>query len=79
MRARVVGLTVIGLGGLAVAASATAPSWVPLTPVDLRLDESSGTASAGEGVGYVDPVDLTQVHQRRRRRCRSDPRGRGHR
>jgi Porin PorA len=61
MRARVVGWAVIGLGGLAIAASATAPSWVPLTPVDLRLDESSGTASAGEGVGYVDPVSLEQA------------------
>lgn len=61
MRARVVGWAVIGLGGLAIAASATAPSWVPLTPVDLRLDESSRTASDGEGVGYVDPVSLTQV------------------
>ena len=61
MLARVVGLAVIGLGGLAIAASATAPSWVPLTPADLRLDESSGTSSAGEGVGYVDPVTLTQV------------------
>jgi hypothetical protein len=61
MRARVVGLAVIGLGGVAIAASATAPSWVPLTPVDLRLDEFSGTASDGEQVGYVDPVTLTQV------------------
>jgi len=61
MRARVVGLAVIGLGGLAIAASATAPSWVPLTPADLRLDESSGTASDGEQVGYVDPVSLAQV------------------
>lgn len=60
MRARVVGLAVIGLGGLAIAASATAPSWVPLTPADLRLDESSGTASDGEEVGYVDPVSLRQ-------------------
>ena len=61
MRARAVGLAVIGLGGLAIAASVTAPSWVPLTPVDLRLDESSGTASDGEQVGYLDPVSLTQV------------------
>ena len=61
MQARVVGLAVIGLGGLAIAASVTAPSWVPLTPVDLRLAESSGTASDGEQVGYVDPVSLTPV------------------
>ncbi len=61
MRARVVGLAVTGLGGLAIAASLTASSWVPLTPVDLRLDEFSQTTSGGEQVGYVDPVSLAPV------------------
>jgi hypothetical protein len=58
MRARVVGSIVLGLGALAIAGSATASSWVPLTPVDLRLAESSGTASDGEQVGYLDPASL---------------------
>ncbi|SDE59018.1 Protein of unknown function [Blastococcus fimeti] len=61
MRARVVGPAVIGLGVLAIAASVTASSWVPLTPVDLPLDESFRTTSAGEQVGYVDPVSLEPV------------------
>lgn len=58
MRTRVVGLVVIGLGGLAIVGSATASSWVPLTPVDLRLAESSATASDGEQVRYLDPASL---------------------
>jgi hypothetical protein len=61
MRAGVVGLAVMGLGGIAIAASASAASWVPLTPVDLRLDESSVRTSAGEQVGYLDPVSLDPV------------------
>lgn len=61
MRARVVGLAVIGLGGLAVAGSVTARSWVPLTPADLRPDESSELSASGEQVSYLDPVPLAQV------------------
>ncbi len=61
MRARVVGVAVIGLGGLAVAASLTAHSWVPLTPADLRLDESSEVTAEGRQVGYLDPVTLAPV------------------
>ncbi|MDT0275332.1 porin PorA family protein [Blastococcus goldschmidtiae] len=61
MRARVVGLAGIGLGGLAVVASVTAGSWVPLLPVQLPLDESFGTEALGREVTYLDPVTLAPV------------------
>lgn len=61
MRARVVGLTLIGLGGLAVAASVTAGSWVPLAPAELRLAENFSTEAVGQDVTYLDPLPLAEV------------------
>ncbi|SOC49757.1 Protein of unknown function [Blastococcus aggregatus] len=58
MRARIVGLTLIGLGALAVVAAVPARSWVPLVPVGLELDAAFRTGTLGEQVGFVDPVDL---------------------
>lgn len=61
MRARVVGLAMIGLGGIAVVASVTAGSWVPLLPVQLRLDEAFETGMVGRQVTYLDPVTFAPV------------------
>jgi hypothetical protein len=61
MRARVVGLVAIGLGGLSVVTSATAGSWVPLLPVQLELDETFATEAIGSDVTYLDPATLTEV------------------
>lgn len=61
MRARVVGLTLVGLGGLALAAAVSAQSWVPLSAVELRLDESFETTALGEQVTYLDPVPVAEV------------------
>jgi len=61
MRARVVGLVVIGLGGLAVVAAATADAWVPLSAAELQLDEEFGTEALGTQVTYLDPATLAQV------------------
>ena len=61
MRARVVGLVVMGLGGLAVVAAVTMDTWVPLSAVDLRLDEAFGTESVGEQVRYLDPGTVAPV------------------
>ncbi len=61
MRARVVGLTLIGLGAVAVGLAVPARSWVPLSPLALRLDEAFETEAAGEQVTYLDPVSLSQV------------------
>lgn len=58
MRARIVGLTMTGLGVLAVVAAFTARSWVPLLPAELELEAAFGTASLGDRVSFVDPVDL---------------------
>ena len=38
MRARIVGLTLVGVGALAVAAAVPAGSWSPLLPADLPLE-----------------------------------------
>ncbi len=61
MRARVVGLAGIGLGGVAVVASLTAGSWVPLLPVKLPLDETFVVEGAGRQVTYLDPVTFAPV------------------
>lgn len=61
MRARVVGLAVIGLGGLAVVASVTAGAWVPLLPAPLALDETFATEAVGPEVSYLDPVTFAPV------------------
>ncbi|WP_051516034.1 DUF3068 domain-containing protein [Candidatus Blastococcus massiliensis] len=61
MRARVVGLAVIGLGGLVLAAGITADGWVPLSAVELRLDESFETVALGAQVSYLDPVPVAPV------------------
>ena len=61
MRARVVGLAGVGLGGLAVLASVTAGTWVPLLPVQLPLDETFATEAVGQQVTYLDPVTLAPV------------------
>ncbi len=61
MRTRVVGSVVMALGGLAVVAAVTADAWVPLSPAQLRLDESFGTESVGEQVRYLDPAQLAEV------------------
>jgi hypothetical protein len=61
MRARVVGLTGVALGGLVLAAGLTAGSWVPLSPVELGLDEEFTTVARGEQVTYLDPVAVTPV------------------
>lgn len=61
MRARVVGLTVIGLGALALLVAVPARSWIPLSPAELRLDESFETEALGGQVTYLDPVPLAQV------------------
>ncbi len=63
MRARVVGLTLVGLGGgaLAVAVSlgtVLAGTWSAAAPAELALDESFSTVAAGE-VTYLDPASLT--------------------
>lgn len=58
MRARIVGLTLVGVGALAVAAAVPAGSWSPLLPADLPLDERSATQLVGEQVTYLDPATL---------------------
>lgn len=60
MRARIVGLTMIGLGALAVAAALPARSLVPLTSADLQLDAEFGTEALGDRVTYLDPVALAE-------------------
>lgn len=61
MRARVVGLVVVGLGGLAGVAAATADAWVPLSAAELQLDEEFGIEALGSQVSYLDPATLEQV------------------
>ncbi|TKJ24808.1 DUF3068 domain-containing protein [Blastococcus sp. CCUG 61487] len=61
MRARVVGPAVIGLGCLALVVAVAGSGVIPLTPVDLRLDESFEIEARGAGVTYLDPVTLTSV------------------
>lgn len=61
MRARVVGLTMIGLGGPVLAVAVLAHSWAPLAPAELRLDESFETEALGEQVTYLDPVPVAEV------------------
>lgn len=60
MRARIVGLTVIGLGALLVVAAFSARSWVPLVSVDLQLDAEFALEAPGEQVTYLDPAALTE-------------------
>ncbi|SEO44204.1 porin PorA family protein [Trujillonella endophytica] len=57
MRARVVGLTVVGLGGCALAVALLAGTWPTPSPEELALDESFETVATGEG-SYLDPADL---------------------
>lgn len=59
MRARIVGLTMTGLGALAVVAAVLAGSSAPLVPVALELDAEFRTGTLGTQVGFVDPVDLS--------------------
>ncbi len=60
MRARIVGMTLIGLGAVALVAVVPTRAWVPLVPVDLPLDAEFGTVAVGEQVTYLDPVPLTE-------------------
>lgn len=57
MRARVVGLTVVGLGGCAVAVALLSSLWPAPSPEELALDDSFETVATGEGT-YLDPVAL---------------------
>ena len=58
MRARVVGLALVGLGGCALAVAVLVGTWLAAAPTELALDESSRTVAAGEAT-YLDPVTLT--------------------
>ncbi|MGY1771208.1 DUF3068 domain-containing protein [Blastococcus sp. SYSU D00813] len=58
MGARVVGLTLVGLGGCALAVAVLVGTWLAAAPTELALDESHRTVAAGE-VTYLDPASLT--------------------
>lgn len=58
MRARVVGLALVGLGGCALAVAVLVGTWLAAAPPELALDESYRTVAAGE-VTYLDPASLT--------------------
>lgn len=60
MRARIVGLTLVGLGALALGSAVPAGAWLPLLPADLPLEARSATQLTGEQVTYLDPVTLEQ-------------------
>ncbi|MGY1741852.1 DUF3068 domain-containing protein [Blastococcus sp. SYSU D01050] len=57
MRARVVGLTLVGLGGCALAVAVLLRVWLAPQPQELALDEDFRTVAVGE-VAYLDPVTL---------------------
>lgn len=61
MRARIVGLAGIGLGGLVLVAGIAAGTWVPLSPVELDPDASFETVAVGEQVSYLDPAPVAPV------------------
>jgi hypothetical protein len=60
MRARMVGLTLVGLGALAVAGAVSARSALPLAAGALPLDAEFSTTALGDQVTFVDPVALAE-------------------
>ncbi len=60
MPARVIGLTLLGLGGVALAVALLAPA-VAATPVpEIPADEESETVVSGTDVTFLDPLTLEQ-------------------
>ncbi len=59
MRARVVGLTLVGLGGCALAVALLVRTWLAPSPQELALDDSFETVVVGEAT-YLDPADLVE-------------------
>ncbi len=57
MRARVVGLTLVGLGGCALAVALLVRLWLAPAPEELALDASFETVAVGEAT-YLDPAGL---------------------